>query len=110
MANRANRMVFQIVSGRQVWRGKGIDREYLLSKLREFHRTHGTSLELTVADMNSAFEWLPRSTYSEEAKPLLKLSTKRQARTASLGDLLIPLLVRLGVHQKNEVESSSSEA
>ncbi len=110
MANRTNRMVFQIVSGRQVWRGKGIDREYLLYKLREFHRTHGTSLELTVADLNSAFEWLPKSTYSEEAKPLLKISTKRRGHTASLGDLLMPLLVRLGVHQENEVESESSEA
>jgi len=47
-------MVFQIVSGRQVWRGKGIDREYLLFKLREFHRTHATPLAETVADMNEA--------------------------------------------------------
>ncbi len=109
MANRANRMVFQIVSGRQLWRGKGIDREYLLFKLREFHHKHGTTLELTVADMNSAFEWLPKSTYTEEAKPLAKLSIKRIGRTAR-SKIFVPLLVRLGVRQANEVESSSSEA
>ncbi len=110
MANRANRMIFQIVSGRQVWRGKGIDREYLLAKLREFHRRHGTTLEATVADMNRAFEWLPKSTYADEAKPLAKLSKKRRGKTASIGDLLIPLLVRLGVGQSSEVESETSEA
>ncbi len=110
MANRANRMVFQIVSGRQVWRGKGIDRDYLLLKLREFHRTHGTSLDTTVADMNEAFKWLPKGAYSDEAKPLAELARKKRRGAASIGDLLIPLLVRLGVRQETEVESSSSEA
>jgi hypothetical protein len=38
IANRAMRMVYQLVAGRQVWRGKGVDREYLLAKLQEFHR------------------------------------------------------------------------
>ena len=82
MANRANRMVFQIVSGRQVWRGKGVDREYLLFKLREFHRTHGTTLEATVADMNAAFEWLPKATHAEEAKPLAEISDDILRRVA----------------------------
>jgi transposase len=110
MANRANRMVFQIVSGRQVWRGKHVDREYLLWKLREFHRSHGTSLERTVVDMNEAFSWLPSSTYAEEAKPLSQLAQNKRRGTHSIGDLLIPLLVRLGVRSADEVESKSSEA
>jgi transposase len=110
MANRANRMLFQIVSGRQVWRAKGIDRAYLLFKLREFHRTHGTPLDATVADMNAAFEWLPKSTYAEEAKPIVEIANKKRRSTASIGDLLIPLLIRLGVHHQSEVESTSSEA
>lgn len=110
MANRAMRMVFQIVSGRQVWRGKHVDREYLLLKLREFHRTHGTSLERTVADMNEAFKWLPKSTYAEEAEPLSELARKKRRGAASIGDLLIPLLVRLGVRQVTEIKSRSSEA
>ena len=32
VANRAMRMVFQLVGGRQVWRGKGVDHESLLAK------------------------------------------------------------------------------
>jgi transposase len=110
MANRANRMVFQIVSGRQVWRGKGIDREAILFKLREFHRVHSTPLDQSVADMNEAFKWLPKSTYQSEAKPLEELTTKRTRRAKSIGDLLIPLLVRLGVRAASEVESKTSEA
>lgn len=110
MANRANRMVFQIVSGRQVWRGQSIDREYILFKLREFHRTHSTSLEQTVVDMNEAFNWLPKSTHTTEAKPLAELASKKKRGAVSIGDLLIPLLVRLGVRPENTVESTSSEA
>jgi hypothetical protein len=36
------RMVYQLVGGRQLWRGRGVDREYLLAKLQEFHRVHQT--------------------------------------------------------------------
>jgi len=110
LANRANRMIFQIVSGRQVWRGKGVDREYLLLKLREFHRGHGTSLEQTVSDMSAVLEWLPKSTYHSEAKPLLELAGKKRKGASSIGDLLIPLLIRLGVHGEDAVESNTSEA
>ena len=109
MANRANRMIFQIVSGRQVWRGKDVDREYLLFKLREFHRTRGTSLEHTVADMNEACNWLPKSMHAAEAKPLAELARKKRRGAASIGNLLIPLLIRLGARQETEVESNSSE-
>lgn len=110
IANRSNRMVFQIVSGRQVWRGKGIDREYLLFKLREFHRAHHSTLEQTVTDMNEAFAWLPKSAYAEEAKPLEELAKKKGRGVTSIGDLLLPLLIRLGVGEKSGVESDSSEA
>ncbi len=110
IANRANRMIFQIVSGRQVWRGKGIDREYLLLKLREFHRTHHSTLEQTVVDMNEAFAWLPKSSYAAEAKPLAELARKKRRGATSIGDLLLPLLIRLGVGSENTLESSSSEA
>ncbi|QDV45480.1 hypothetical protein Enr13x_53590 [Stieleria neptunia] len=111
IANRANRMVFQIVSGRQVWRGKGVDRDYLLFKLREFHRKHGTPLDATVADMNEAFKWLPKATHGEESKtPLAKLRREKRRGAVSIGDLLIPLLIRLGVCQESELESNSSEA
>ena len=110
IANRANRMIFQIVSGRQVWRGKHVDREYLLYKIREFHRTHHSPVEQTVRDMNEAFAWLPKSSYAEEAKPLADLAKKKHRGVASIGELLLPLLIRLGVGQESGVESTSSEA
>jgi hypothetical protein len=48
IANRAMRMVYQLVGGRQLWRGKGVNREYLLAKLQEFHRVHKTPLEQAI--------------------------------------------------------------
>lgn len=110
VANRAMRMVFQIVGGRQVWRGKGIDREYILYKLREFHRVHHSPLEQTVIDLNAAFEWLPKSTYASEAKPLIEMASKKRRGTTSIGDLLLPLIIRLGVQADKTLESESSEA
>ncbi len=110
IANRAMRMVFQLVSGRQVWRGKGVDREYLLAKLREFHRTHHTPVEQVVADMNEAFQWLPQSTHAAEAKPLEELVRKKKRGVTPIGELLIPLLIRLGVTDPEAVESETSEA
>lgn len=55
VANRAMRMVYQLVGGRQVWRGRGADREYLLLKLQEFHRVHHTPVAQTIRDLNEAF-------------------------------------------------------
>ena len=110
IANRSMRMVFQIVSGRQVWRGKGVDREYLLAKLREFHRTHHTPTEQVVTDMNEAFHWLPQSTHASEAKPLEELVRKKKRGVTPIGELLIPLLIRLGVTDLEGVESNTSEA
>ena len=70
IANRAMRMVYQLVGGRQVWRGRGVDREYLLAKLQEFHRVHHTPIDQSIRDLNEAFGWLPKSAYAAEAKPL----------------------------------------
>ena len=112
IANRAMRMVFQLVGGRQVWRGHGIKREYMLSKIREFHRDHSTPLDQTIRDMNFALNWLPKPTYEEEAQPLIDMAAKKRRGTTSIGDLLIPLLIRLGVciGEDREVKSNSSEA
>jgi transposase len=110
IANRAMRMVYQLVAGRQVWRGKGVDREYLLMKLREFHRTHQTPIDQTVEDMNEAFKWLPKSAYASEAKSLQELTQKKRRGAKSIGDLLLPLLIRLGVSGTEPLESTSSEA
>lgn len=110
IANRAMRMVYQLVAGRQVWRGKGVDREYLLAKLQEFHRLHKTPIEQAVRDLNEAFVWLPQAAYAAEAKPLHELARKARRGPQRIGDLLIPLLLRLGVGLAEEVESNTSEA
>jgi hypothetical protein len=80
IANRAMRMVYQLVGGRQLWRGKGVDREYLLAKLQEFHRVHKTPIEQMIRDLNEAFAWLPKSAYAVEAKPLAELAAKKAPR------------------------------
>ena len=59
VANRAMRMIYQLVGGKQVWRGKGVDREYLLAKLRQFHRVHNVPIDQSVRDLHEAFVWLP---------------------------------------------------
>jgi len=110
IANRAMRMVYQLVGGRQLWHSKGVDRDYLLAKLQEFHRLHKTPIEQTLRDMNEAFAWLPKSAYAAEAKPLEELARKKHRGPKRIGDLLIPLLVRLGVSIEEEVESNTSEA
>ena len=110
-------MVYQLVGGRQVWRGRGVDREYLLAKLQEFHRVHHTPIDQSIRDLNEAFEWLPKSAYAAEAKPLSELSRRKHRGPQRLGDLLIPLLIRLGISREElgvpdeeTVESTTSEA
>ncbi len=117
IANRAMRMVYQLVGGRQVWRGRGVDREYLLSKLQEFHRDHHTPADQAIRDLNEAFVWLPKSAYAAEAKPLMDLPRRKRHGSQRLGDLLVPLLMRLGITQEElgtpgaeTVESTTSEA
>ena len=117
IANRAMRMVYQVVGGRQVWRGKGVDREHLLLKLQEFHRVHHTPITQAIRDLNEAIAWLPKSIYAEEAKPLVKLARRKSRGPQRIGDLMIPLLIRLGltheelgVPAEKEVESDTSEA
>ena len=112
IANRAMRMVYQLVGGRQLWRGKGVDREYLLAKLQEFHRVHKTPIDQSIRDLNEAFVWLPQSAYAAEAKPLAELARKQRRGVQRIGDLMTPLLIRLGVVNtpKTEVQSTTSEA
>ena len=110
IANRAMRMVYQLVGGRQLWRGKGVEREYLLAKLQEFHRVHASPLDQAIRDLHEAFAWLPKSAYAEEAKPLAELARKKQRGLQRIGDLMIPLLIRLGVPIEKKVELPTSEA
>lgn len=117
IANRAMRMVYQLVAGRQVWRGQGVDPDYLLLKLRKFHGDQHTPIDQTIRDLNEAFAWLPKSAYTDEAKPLAALVRPRYRGPKRIGDLMIPLLIRLGltpeelgVSGEETVKSNASEA
>jgi hypothetical protein len=117
VANRAMRMVYQLVGGRQVWRGRGVDREYLLLKLQEFHRLHDTPISETLRDLHEAFAWLPKAEHAAEAQPLAKLVHRKRRGPQPIGELLIPLLIRLGVGRAelagagaDAIESTTSEA
>jgi len=106
-------MVYQLVGGRQLWRGRGVDREYLLAKLQEFHRLHCTPIDQAIRDLHEAFAWLPKSAYAAEAKPLAEMARKKHRGPQRIGDLMIPLLIRRGVsieEKHEEVESNTSEA
>ena len=113
IANRAMRMVFQLVGGRQLWRGKGVNREYLLNKLRQFHQQHDSPIEQSIRDLHEAIAWLPKAAYASEAKPLAELAGKRRRGPIAIGDLLLPVLIRLGVggpDKEKTLESTTSEA
>lgn len=110
IANRAMRMVFQLVGGAQVWRGKGVDQEYILEKLREFHRMHSTPMDIVIGQLYEAVHWLPKSTYASEAKPMQEFATKKHRGPILVGDLMIPVLIRLGIVGPEEVQLDLSEA
>jgi transposase len=110
IANRAMRMVYQLVGGRQLWRGKGVDREYVLAKLQEFHHDHHTPIEQSIRDLQEAFAWLPKPAYAAEAQPIAELARKKNRGPQQIGQLLIPLLLRLGISIEDLVESNTSEA
>jgi len=63
-----------------------------------------------LSSLNEAFEWLPKSAYAAEAEPLAELAAKKRRGPQRIGDLLVPLLIRLGVFIEKEVESNTSEA
>lgn len=104
------RMVYQLVGGRQVWRGKGVHQEYLLNKLREFHQNHHSPIEQSIRDLHEAFAWLPKESYADEAKPLAEVARMKSRGPRAIGELLFPLLIRLGVVDLEEVKSNTSEA
>jgi hypothetical protein len=78
--------------------------------LQKFHRVHETPIDQAIRDLQEAFAWLPKSAYAEEAKPLAELARKKRRGLQRIGDLMIPLLIRLGVPLEQEVESNTSEA
>ena len=102
VANRAVRSVFQMVSGRRLYRHPGrLDRLYVLDKLLVFHREHGTPPHEILRDLNRAAAQIPNHEHAAEAVPLQQRCERacrsRRSGPQQIGTLLVAVLARLGV-------------
>jgi len=102
IANRMTRVVFQMVSGRQLYRHPSrLDRGYVMNKLLTFHREHKTSPAVIVRDLKLATEQFQKPDRKAEGEKLrevaLRATRSRQKGPQELGTLLVSVLARLGV-------------
>ena len=102
VANRVTRSAYQIVAGRKLFQhASRLDRGYVLKKLLEFHRDHGSPMNVVLADLKAATDQLPKSSHTDEAKPLQEVHRKtvrsRKKEPQQLGSLLVHVLMKLGV-------------
>jgi len=102
IANRAVRPVFQMVSGRKLYRHPSrMDRSYVLDKLLTFHREHQTPPHEILRDLQQAARQIPKDAHLEEAGPLQAVYERsrrsRRKGPQSIGTLLVGVLARLGV-------------
>jgi len=102
IANRVVRPVFQMVSGRKLYRHPSrLDRGYVMDKLLTFHREHQTPPHEIVRDLELAAEQIPKRDRLEEAVPLqttyARCRRSRRKGPQEIGTLLVAVLARLGV-------------
>jgi len=102
VANRALRTVFQMVSGRQLYRHPSrLDRDYVLGKLLQFHDEHQTPPDQIVRDLTLAAEQIPPHEYAAEAAPIQQRYEKslrsRKGAVKQLRPLLVAVLARYGI-------------
>jgi transposase len=95
------RIAFQMVAGRQVFHHPGLPgRHLVLAKLIAFHQEHDSPPAELQRDLDAALGQLPRSAWAEEAAPLheelRRIQEGRRRGPQPLGDILPPLLARLG--------------
>lgn len=103
IANRAARPVFQMVSGRKLYRHPSrLDRGYVMDKLFVFHREHQTPPHEIVRDLQQAAEQIPKPNRLEEAGPLQttyeRCRRSRRKSPQAIGTILVAVLARLGVN------------
>ena len=101
IATRFTRLVFQVVSGRQVLRHPGMrGRDAILNKLMNFHLEHATPMPMVLSNLQEAVTQLPAGSHAEEAAPLAEELKKAQASRRGvrpIGEILPLVLARLGV-------------
>ncbi len=103
VANRAVRSVFQMVSGRKLFRHPSrLDRGYVIDKLLVFHREHATLPHEIVGDLQRAAEQIPKQNRLEEAAPLRttyeRCRRSRRKGPQEIGTILVAVLARLGIN------------
>jgi hypothetical protein len=101
VANRATRTIFQMVSGRQVYRHPSrLGRQYILDKLLKFHQEHHSAPVEILRDLQAAAELIPRTEITAETAPLQPIADRyRRARRKGpqpVGEIVLVLLARLG--------------
>jgi transposase len=101
IATRFTRLIFQVVSGRQVLRHPGMQgRDAILDKLMRFHLEHSTPMMTLLSNLQEAVTQLPPGSQAEEAAPLVAELKKVQASRRGarpIGEILPLVLARLGV-------------
>ena len=107
IANRMTRIVFKMVSGRQIYKHPSrLDRGYVMDKLLVFLREHNTSPAIIVRDLKHAADQLPKSSLIDEGTKLqeaaLKAQRSRRKEPQELGTLLVAVLARLGIAAKDD--------
>lgn len=102
VASRFTRILYQIVAGQQVYcHPSQRERSYILDKLVDFHRLHGTPLDKILFDLNAARQQIPQNEYGNEAVPLQaryeRMQNRRRREPQPIGEILLAVLARLEV-------------
>jgi transposase len=110
VASRFCRISYHMVAGQQVFHHPCIkQRSYILQKLMDFHREHGTPMDQTLADLQAVIEQLPKKEHKAEANPLIKeLETIQQGRRRGpqlIGEIIPLVLAKLGVKKLQSIGS-----
>ena len=105
IAKRFSRLVIACVAGDEPMRHPCFQEpDSILEKLREFHQQHQTSLDVLLAELETAVDQLPYNTRSHEAEIVAEVLQKRTGRSGvhAIGDLLPAVLARLGINTESE--------
>jgi transposase len=114
VASRFARISFHMVMNRSVFRHPiAADRDFLVQKLMDFHRAHGSSTEQLLSDAQAAIRQLQRRDYAAEAQPvadaLRRIQERRSRGPQPIGEILPVVLAQLGVVPVQSRESGDRD-
>ena len=113
IANRMTRVVFQMVSGRQIYRHPSrLDRGYVMDKLLTFYREHQIAPAIIVRDLQCVTDHLQKHDQRAEGEKLretaLRAQRSRRKGPQELGMLLIGVLAKLGIAAADDANLEST--